>query len=459
MNTTIASLLTSYGYALLFLLVGLESLGIPLPGETALVTAAALAALGHLSIWGVIATSAVAAILGDNGGYWIGRKSGLPLVRRYGRFIRLKESHLDTARGFFERHGAKTVFIGRFIALLRTWSAVLAGTAHMPYGRFMAYNMLGGVCWSVIFGTLGFVFGRNLPQLHRYLGRASVVAVLLVALTATLSLWWPWFERHRRSLSDPVDHLRERALAVPAVERFGGHFPRFWKFVTARFARGEYLGLHLAIGFAISVAGLWLFGLITEDVINHEGLAEFDLALLGWFRAHTTATGHRVFQAVSLAGSPLVMTVLAAGVTLLLAVRRRWILISGWLAAIAGGGLLIEVLKTVVKRARPAYIVPAFAGQSWSFPSGHAMGSLIGYGMLAYLIVVLWAERRQVQVAVVTAATLLVLAIGASRLYLGVHYFSDVVGGYAAGVLWLATCMSGLEIVRRRPPGPPPPGS
>src|SRR5207245_1927279 len=93
-----------------------------------------------------------AAIIGDNGGYWIGRAGGIPLVRRYGRFIQLNESHLERTRRFFERHGPKTVFIGRFIALLRTWAAVLAGAARMPYGTFMLYNSLGGAlgAWRIL---------------------------------------------------------------------------------------------------------------------------------------------------------------------------------------------------------------------------------------------------------------------------------------------------------------------
>src|SRR6266851_9432322 len=110
-----AGLIGSYGCVILFLLVGLESLGIPLPGETALVTAAAFAALGHLSISAVIATAVLAAIIGDNGGYWIGRDGGIALVRRYGRVIHLNESHLARAHTFFERHGPKAVFLGRFI--------------------------------------------------------------------------------------------------------------------------------------------------------------------------------------------------------------------------------------------------------------------------------------------------------------------------------------------------------
>lgn len=449
MLETISGLLASYGYVVLFCLVGLESLGVPLPGEMALVTAAALAALGHLSIYAVIATAVAAAVIGDNGGYWIGRKGGIALVRRYGRFVGLNESHLERARTFFERHGPKTVFIGRFIALLRTWAAVFAGTARMTYGTFMLYNALGGVCWSVIFGTLGYVFGRHLPQLEHYIGQASLAGALLVALVVGLVLAGRWFETNRTRLVGRIELAWQRAGAVPALQRLRVRYPRAWTFVAARFARGEYLGLHLTMGFVVSLAGLWLFGGVTEDIIHHDPLTQFDVTLLDWVHAHATPAGYAIFDGISLLGSPVAMTVLALGVGLLLTARRQWIILGGWVAAFAGGGFLEEVLRLVIRRPRPPLAAPFLHHSSWSFPSGHAMGSLIGYGMLAYVLVVLWIHRRSVQISIVSGAALLIVAIGVSRLYLGVHYFSDVVGGYAAGVLWLSACISGLEVARR----------
>ena len=461
MHSTIASLLESYGYPLLFILVGLESLGIPLPGETGLVTAAAFAALGHLSISAVIATAVAAAIIGDNGGYWIGREGGIALVRRYGRVLHLNESHLARAHSFFERHGPKTVFVGRFIALLRTWAAVLAGTAHMPYGTFMLYNALGAVSWSVMFGTLGYVFGRNLPQLEHYVGQASLAGALLVALVVGLALGWRWFATNRARLVERTQLVWQRVLTTPALQQVKLRHPSAWTFVAARFARGEYLGLHLTIGFVISVAGLWLFGGITEDAIHHDPLTQFDVTLLDWVHGRATPAGYAIANAISLLGSPVTLTILALGVGLLLAARRQWILLGGWLAAFAGGGLLDTVLKLVIRRPRPPYAAAFLHHYSWSFPSGHAMGSLIGYGMLAYVLGVLWIHRRSAQLSVVLGAALLIVAIGLSRLYLGVHYFSDVVGGYAAGLLWLSACISGLEVARRwragaRPAAAPP---
>ncbi len=195
MPTSVSSLIESYGYVVLFLLVGLESLGVPLPGETALLTAGALAALGHLSIVEVLATGATGAIVGDNGGYWIGRTGGLALLRRYGRVVRLTDAKLARVRRFFDRHGPKTIFLGRFVALLRTWAAVLAGVGRMRYPTFMLYNALGGIVWATVVGMLGYLFGRHLPALEHDLRRSAWMIAAVVAAAIIALVVWRRFRR------------------------------------------------------------------------------------------------------------------------------------------------------------------------------------------------------------------------------------------------------------------------
>jgi len=445
----IQHLLETYGYVGVLLLVGLESLGIPLPGETALLTASAYAAGGHFSIVGVIVAASVGAVLGDAGAYWIGRTGGLALLRRYGRFFRVDDAKLLRAQKFFNRHGGKTVFFGRFVSLLRMLAALLAGVTRMPYGRFTVYNVAGGICWSVLFGSLGFALGRQLPQLEHAVGLAGALMVLLVSLLVTLFLAGRWVTQNSAQILAWVSRLIERLGASPFVRGVRERHPAGWSFVTRRFA-SEYLGLHLTLGLVLSFGALWLFGCISEDIIHHDPLTLVDLTIAEALHRHASPTAVAIAQSMSLLGSPGFIAAWGLVVIGLLVVRRQPLLVGGWVVALLGGGLLDLALKQVFHRARPTSDVPPLITQGWSFPSGHAMGSLVAYGMLAYLLVRDKTGRRS-RAAIIAGAVLLVLLIGLSRLYLGVHYFSDVVGGYAAGVMWLAACITGLEVVRRKP--------
>jgi membrane protein DedA with SNARE-associated domain len=153
-------LVSTVGLPLLFVLVMLESMGIPLPGETALVTGGVLASRGKLNIAEVIAVAAAAAIVGDNLGYWIGREWGRKLLTRWRRLERLSARALPPSERFFAKHGDKTVFIGRFIAFLRFTAAWLAGISRMPWWRFFAFNAAGGICWALLVGLLAYYLGK-----------------------------------------------------------------------------------------------------------------------------------------------------------------------------------------------------------------------------------------------------------------------------------------------------------
>jgi undecaprenyl-diphosphatase len=144
------------------------------------------------------------------------------------------------------------------------------------------------------------------------------------------------------------------------------------------------------------------------------------------------------------------MAVIGAGGALLLLLRRNWLILAAWVGAFGGAGLLTVILKNLIQRPRPVGAAEFLFGTTYSFPSGHALGSLVGYGMLAYVIGSMWVDSRRARTRLVIATAVLVIAIGLSRLYLGVHYFSDVVAGYAVGVLWLSVCISGLQVAQRR---------
>ena len=192
----VSDLIASYGYWAVFLLVGAESLGIPLPGETALIAAGIYAGHTHrLNPWLIFLVASAAAIIGDNIGYWIGDKGGYPLARRYGHRVRLDERKLKIARYLFDRHGVKVVFFGRFVSILRTYAAFLAGTSKMRWRKFLPANAAGGIIWAGIYTLTAYLAGNALQQVSGIidwvlLGAAvvAVVAALLVVRRQTGSL-------------------------------------------------------------------------------------------------------------------------------------------------------------------------------------------------------------------------------------------------------------------------------
>jgi len=171
------TVLATYGYLAVFFFVGIESLGIPVPGETMLVTAAIYAGTtGRLSIFWVIVASSAGAILGDNIGYVIGRTGGYRLLKRYGRYIRLEENRLRLGQYLFHKHGPKVVFFGRFVSVLRIFAAFLAGVNHMHWRRFLIFNAAGGIIWSTIYGVAAYLLGQ---QLLRLSGRVDLVLAII----------------------------------------------------------------------------------------------------------------------------------------------------------------------------------------------------------------------------------------------------------------------------------------
>jgi len=238
-------------------------------------------------------------------------------------------------------------------------------------------------------------------------------------------------------------------VAGPAGRSHATFVTRLRSFVAARFARGEYLGLHLTVGFLISASALWLFGSITEDVVHHEALTAVDLSFNTWMRAHATPLGDHVAIAISFIGGPMAMTIIALVVGMMLVRRSAWLTLSVWLAAFVVGAFLDWMLKSMIRRPRPVGAERFIHGVSFSYPSGHSMGSLIGFAMLAYLLVELWPPARRHRTVVVITTIALVLLVGWSRLYLGVHYLSDVIAGFAAGAVWVTACITGLELAVR----------
>jgi membrane protein DedA with SNARE-associated domain len=207
LSAAASRLLSVYGYWAIAGIVGLENIGIPIPGEATLILAAIYAgSTHHLDIRLVIAAAAAGSLLGSIVGFWIGREIGYPLLLRYGHYVRLTESKIKIGQYLFRRHGGKIVFFGRFIPLLRMLAALLAGANCMPWPRFLIFNLAGSILWTCVYGLGAYYLGEEATRLEAPLeiGLAAVVVVLIVAGTILL-------RRHEAQLAEAA----ERALPGP----------------------------------------------------------------------------------------------------------------------------------------------------------------------------------------------------------------------------------------------------
>ena len=285
-------------------------------------------------------------------------------------------------------------------------------------------------------------------EIARFLATHAVVLLglaLVAAVASTAVILWAvrlaigFRPRARRAIASFSNRLRQIESVRHALGRVHPFVP------------SAYLALHLALGLLVAVA-IAMFAALAEEVLAAGELAAFDLAFAQALHDTSRASWRHTFAVVSSLGTREALTGATVVVTGALLIRRERLAAAGWIAAQAGGGLLNRGLKEAFARARPEFADPVLAESSWSFPSGHAMGTFILFGVGSYLLV---RNTRSWTTAVV-AVTLSVswcAVMAFSRLYLGVHYASDVVAGLLAGVAWVAVCVSALEVLRRRTGG------
>lgn len=278
MPTTLISFFARFGYLVIFGAVLLENAGVPSPGHTVMLAAGALAQRGHLWLPYVIASGAISAIVGDNIGYEIGRRGGRALLLKHGRRVFVTPELVGKAEHFFERHGAKSVFLARFVTGLQTVGAVLAGASRMPRQTFILWNSIGALTWASLYAVLGYLFGASWTLLERWVGHAGVFLAVLLALGAAfLAL------RHRDWISSRIDQYLPFGLEKRQV----------------------------ALGF-VALGGAALFVKIAEDVVTHESTA-FDRAVSLFVHRFETPALDLLMRAFTFIGSfPVVAAVAIA---------------------------------------------------------------------------------------------------------------------------------------------------
>ncbi len=436
-----------WGYLVIFLVSALECsafLGLVVPGESLVLVSGFVVALGLLDLGDVIVIVSAGAILGDTIGYELGRQLGRAWLLRLGRWVGLRQAHVDRVDAFFERHGGKTIFIGRFIGFLRALAPFIAGSSRMRYSRFLFYNAAGAILWSITFVLLGYFMGASWQVAERWIGRASAIVAGMLLLVLALVWLWYWLVRHEADL-----RRRWQAFLVhPRVVALRRRFAPQLEFLRARLSPQGYWGLHLTVGALVLIGATWLFGGIAEDIVNGDPLTIVDKQVAVWFHDRATPALTAAMQVITSLGSTPVISGVTVVVSLLLLWRGHWYRLLALLLTVPGGALLGVLLKSAFHRQRPAFDNPIMMLTGYSFPSGHTMMASLLYGLLA-LFAVLSLRAWRWRVLAVLVAGLVILLVGFSRIYLGAHYPSDVFAAIAAGLAWLALCLTTVDTLRR----------
>ena len=270
---------------------------------------------------------------------------------------------------------------------------------------------------------------------------AHLWAVLFTITSVMLLLAWLLWEGLQRygarTLTRLQEWLRPHAQRLPLP----GAVLTVWEVVRR-------LGLQVLMSMAVAVTACLGFVEIADEIAADEDLGQFDVALSAALGRHASDDQLQIFATLTDLGDKGFLIPLAACIAVVLLFRRQWFLAAAWIAATAGGGLLNTALKAIFERSRPQWVHGFASADGWSFPSGHSSGAFIVYGLLGYLVVVHLPKRFHLPVAAGLMA--LIVCVGFSRVILQVHYFSDVLGGYAFGAAWVAAWIAGLEAFRRR---------
>jgi len=421
--------LNHWGYYVLFLMTFLETsafLGFLVPGESMVVISGLLASKGVLEIGDVIWVASIGAIMGDTVGYFIGHRFGEGFFLKYGKYLFFKKEYLDEAKVFFDKHSGKTVFFGRFMAWLRAFAPVVAGISRIPYPRFLIFNILGGIVWATTFSLLGYLVGNSWDIIKAYLGRMGILAFIIGVIIIYLYFL---FTKKRRLFKEKIGWIDRRVSS---------QMPKTWAFIKARFDAGSWYGLNLTMGIILFVLALFSFGEIIEDLIDKETLFYLDYRIHGFVEGIISPEITRFMVDMTNLGG-LYITVTTAGVmALCLLYKRYWWKLFALFLVTGGGEAILIILKMLFHRPRPMPQLVATHG--YSFPSGHAFSAMTIYGFLIYLT---WkmGGSTLLRIIIVSVFTLLIFLIGLSRIYLNVHYLTDILGGYAAGFAWLVFCI------------------
>lgn len=432
-----------WAYLIVFGLAMGESaafIGLFVPGEATVLIGGVLVYQGRATLPWMIVSACAGAMIGDSIGYWIGRRFGQRLKQsRLGRAV--GHERWDKASDYLRRRGGRAVFFGRFIGFLRALIPALAGSADIRYSTFLPFSVAGGAAWGTAFVLLGVVAGKSYRIVEKWAGRASLILAGIVVLAVGLVFLARKIEESRDAIKARLARFNER----PRIARMRARYRKQIDFLEGRFDPSRQFGLFLTFGLIVVGAAAWFFGSVLQDVLAKEQLALFDRPAMTYIANHRDPAMNNVMEIVSVAGSVKVLLGLTAlaGAWMYFRTRLwRWPLFLS--LTVTGAIALYDLIKVLVERPRPE-IEPLLHVGGYSFPSGHATAAAAVYTALAYVL----TRQTSWKAGVIfwTIAFFSATVVGFSRIYLGVHWPTDVMAGLTLGTAWTAVTVTAVKML------------
>jgi membrane protein DedA with SNARE-associated domain len=426
--------------------------GLVVPGETVMLLGGAVAGQGAIDIYLLIAIAWFSAWAGDTTSFFLGRRLGREFVMRNGPRVGISHERFEKVEDYFSRHGGKTIFVGRFISLVRAFAPFIAGSSGMRYRAFVPYSILGTGLWAGAHILIGYFFSRSIDTAAKYAGRgAFLLATLIVVVAGTVLLVRRFrVEANRRAAVRWMEDRWATRWLVALGRRFQPQLSFLWDRVTP----GGTFGLEFTSLMATFAVAAFVLVAYTVIVSGDPGPTPGDVTAMEIAEKLRTAWLVDLTKAVTALGASGLCLPLAAIAAAILAARRRWaelgVLVAGMAIVIAG----VHELKDAVDRPRPGGGLIGVSGSS--FPSAHAAYSTF-YVWLAVTIVMRLRPGMARGALVVAVGIAVTALVGLSRVYLGVHYMSDVNAGWALGAAAFSLCATVALVIStlgsvRKPP-------
>ncbi len=418
----------------------LIGLGFLLPGSTFLLLLGVLAGQGYFDITTLLLFAVTGAYLGDITNYHIGKYYGTALLGK--SWVPFSNEQLSKAHGFLNTHGAKSVFLARFLPGLKESVAFLAGSLKMQRRKFLFWDFFGAIGWSLEFIGIGYLFSASLSLAQIWLSRTVTVIAILVFLFVLLYLLKRFIVTNAHSAKLMLLSLWDSFLTNSIISEMIKTHPKATAFIKGRFEQTTFYGLPLTLLGVAFVSVLALFAGIVEDFLTQDPIVYVDHIvanlMVGWRTPEMTT----FFTWVTYLGTKEIVLLFLVAATIVLLLYKKYNDLISLYVSLSGSTVFLYLGKLAFHRPRPDTIL--YFEPSFSFPSGHAIMAIAFYGFLGYLFV-RHADTFKTKINISFSIFILILLIGISRIYLGEHYISDVYSGYLIGTLWIIIAIALLH--------------